>query len=172
MTVRHFFSALLLALTAGVFTGCGASREHIAAEFDIASKRLDTGVGSLIRGVSSTHRDYQFLLDAGGILVQAPVKEANGTYFLPVRADVSGASNITRQPVAYHAKIAVADLVFTPDEKDASRMYLYIETGWPTKEAPSPVTRGKNIGKLAPGKYTLEYLNRDGSTVMLGGFTI
>lgn len=165
-------SILTLTALVGLMFQAGCSSDRVATELDIASDRIDMGMTNMLGAISSTHRDYDFLLDTGGILVSAPVPEKDGTYFLPIKADVSGASNITRRPIKYHAKIAVREIVVRQGKGHANRLYIYLKTAWPTKEAPSPVTRGVNIGLLEAGRYTIEYLNRDGSTVMLGGFSI
>lgn len=166
-----YFVLSTLSLCLLVFTGC-RSTEEVSTQIDIAGDRLDLGMGNLISRITHIHRDYQFLQETGGILVQAPQLQPDGTYFLPVYADVSGASNITRTPVRYNAEIAVREIGFSADKFDPSRLYVHIKTAYPTKEIASPVTRGRNIGELSGGRYTLEYLNSDGSTVALGGFEI
>ncbi len=169
-----FKTALLTSLLTGfvlLISGCG-SIERFNTEMDIASDRLDTGLGNSFNRITSTHRDYKFLQETGGILVRAPQLQADGSYFLPVIVDVSGASNITRTPVKYNAEIAVKQIGYSADKTTPNRLFIYIETCWPSENSPSPVAKGLNIGKLATGSYTVEYLNSDRSTVMIGGFQI
>ena len=122
--------------------------------------------------VTETHRDYSFIQEVGGMRVSAPELQEDGSFFLPLALDVSGASRVTHEPKKYHAKIAIKDVHVEPSKTNSNRLFIFVETAWPGKLAVSPRTRGVKMGTLSAGQYTLEYLNRDESTVFLGKFTI
>ena len=169
MTLHKLFSVFPVFIAVVLQQGCESDR--VATEMDIASDRLDHAFSGLPELATATHRDYDYLLNRGGIRAGAPQPQEDGSYYLPFRADVSGASDITREAKKYTADIAVRRLVVEKElSRDPKRIYVYLETSKPGEQAPSPRIQGRNVGELPAGAYTLFYRNRDYSRVRLGSF--
>lgn len=99
----------------------------------------------------------------GGLRVDAPVVEADGSTYLPLLCDVSGLQTITVKPTAMNSSQVVRQIVV---QRRKEKIQLQVVTGVADNQRAS-VVRGVSLGRVPEGEYPLEYLNPDRSTVML-----
>jgi hypothetical protein len=89
------------------------------------------------------------------------IKHEDGTTFLPVICNVSGLETITVKPQKLNSALVVRKIAA---KVKANAIRIQIITGVADNRHYSR-TSGVNIGKAPPGRYAVEYVNRDGSVV-------
>ena len=99
----------------------------------------------------------------GGLRVGNPVKQIDGTIFLPVICNVSGLDTITVKPTMLNSAFVVKKIA-AKYRKD--RILIQVVTCVVDNKHVS-ATKGIGLGKPKKGSYQVEYLNPDGSTVLL-----
>jgi hypothetical protein len=99
----------------------------------------------------------------GGLRIDALVVEADGSTYLPLLCDVSGLQTITVKPTAMNSSQVVRQIVV---QRRKEKVQLQVVTGVADNQRAS-VARGVSLGRVPEGVYPLEYVNPDGSTVML-----
>ena len=97
----------------------------------------------------------------GGLRVDDPMVQTDGTVFLPVLCNVSGLETITVKPTMINSALVVRKIA-TQCRKD--RIHLQVVTCVVDNKHTS-VTKGVDLGVLTKGTYQVEYLNPDGTTV-------
>ncbi len=130
------------------------------------SRRLALGL-AVAAGLFSTAalaqaRDWSFVQSVGGLALGVPV-ERNGTWYLPIRCDVSGVEAVTTRPTAIHSALAcdpaavvegqtiVLTIVARPEESSAF--------------ADCPPVR---LGRPPRGRYAVVYSGKTGERVAIG----
>ena len=161
----------ILTLISILCSACGSSFSNFSSGAKRHYAEAKGQLSGMFSKVTATHRDYDFIQETGGMIIKMPYLLKEGWY-LPVKANVSGASDVTHRATKQHANIAVKEVVARQDKVEPNRLYIFIKTSWPSDEYPSPVSQGVMLGKLKPGLYTVEYYNKDASTVDLGSFEI
>jgi hypothetical protein len=120
----------------------------------------------LVLGIPSiaaaTAQSWSFVVSVGGIVIGDAVK-ANGSWTLPVRADVSGLESFTSKPTVMNSAMVCSGVVAKIVRSD---IYLTIHT--------DPAGVGKNaqcpavkLGVLPAGAYTVFYQGPEGAPVRL-----
>lgn len=99
----------------------------------------------------------------GGLRVENPVTQTDGTIFLPVICNVSGLETITVKPTMLNSALVVKKIT-AKCRKD--RIPIQVVTCAVDNKHVSS-TKGVDLGKPTKGSYQVEYLNPDGSTVFL-----
>lgn len=160
--------ALLVVLMSACSTYKNRITDTIVSEGNYGEQNIE---GRYLH-LGTKHRSYEFLMKSGGIQVFEPNLQGDGTYFLPVLVDVSGNTQIMGNRAQYRPDLGVREVVLGHAVEDPNRLLLYVRTAAIGDDAPTSITRGLNIGNLEPGDYTIEYLNRNGSTVVMREFSI
>ena len=120
----------------------------------------------LVLGVPSiavaTAQSWAFVVSVGGILIGDAVK-ANGSWTLPVRADVSGLESFTSKPTVMNSAMVCSGVVAKIVGSD---IYLTIHTDLAGvgKRAQCPAAK---LGVLPAGAYTVFYQGPEGAPVQL-----
>jgi hypothetical protein len=99
----------------------------------------------------------------GGLRVDEPVRQPDGSVFLPVVCNISGLDTITVKPIMINSAWVVKKIA-VKCRKD--RIQIQVVTCVADNKHTS-VTRGVVLGEMPAGTYQVEYLNPDGSTVGL-----
>jgi hypothetical protein len=113
--------------------------------------------------LTSQGQSWGAMQSVGGLRIDAPVVEADGSTYLPLLCDVSGLQTITVKPTAMNSSQVVRQIVV---QRRKEKIQLQVVTGIADNQRMS-VVRGVSLGRVPEGEYPLEYLNPDGSTVML-----
>ncbi len=163
---------VLAALVLALFSGCSSYSYRLCDTMVSEGNYGKHSVDEHGWHFAIHHRSYDFLERAGGILVFDPAKQADGTYFLPILVDVSGKSDVTVKPTVNSPDLGIREIVVGRHREDPSRILVFVHTAPISKDAPTPISRGIHIGKLTPGKYTVEYIDLGGATTVLRKFAI
>jgi hypothetical protein len=113
--------------------------------------------------LTSQGQSWGAMQSVGGLRIDAPVVEADGSTYLPLLCDVSGLQTITVKPTAMNSSQVVRQIVV---QRRKEKIQLQVVTGIADNQRAS-VARGVSLGRVPEGVYQLEYVNPDGSTVML-----
>ena len=120
----------------------------------------------LLLGVPSiaaaTAESWAFVVSVGGIVIGDATK-ANGSWVLPVRADVSGLESFTSKPTVMNSAMVCSSVVA---KIVRSNIYLTIHTDLAGvgKRAQCP---SAELGVLPAGAYTVFYQGPEGAPVRL-----
>ena len=163
---------LLVGMMAAIFAQTACDRSRLNERMNMVSHKTSRGTNSVMGKLTKTRRNYNYLKKSGGLVVKLPVEKEDGTFFLPVYADLSGSSNGAERPNVERKMASVRDVIVEADPMDPSRLYLHIITAWRNELAASALVQGVNLGALSSGVYTVEYQNRDGSVTPLTAFKI
>jgi hypothetical protein len=110
----------------------------------------------------ATAQSWAFVVSVGGIVIGDAVK-ANGTWSLPVRADVSGLESFTSKPTVMNSAMVCSGVVAKIVRSD---IYLTIHTDLAGvgKRAQCPAAK---LGVLPVGAYTVFYQGPEDAPVRL-----
>ena len=141
MKTKHIVSLMVLA---GLAIGC-------------------VSCSSLVGCVTSSHCNWDFIQGVGGITVGNPKPVPNDGWVIPVECDVSGLTMITTKPRGVNSALVVKD-VKCKTKRNRILIWVvscvatdrYKNSHW-IKDIPL-----KGVGR---GKFIIQYLNPDGSTV-------
>jgi len=120
------------------------------------------------RFATSESRDWAFIQAVGGMAIHEPVRQADGTWLLPVDCDVSGTRAITNQPTTMNSGIVVRRTDTEIHDRIVELRIVTCVAGG-ERDALAPPA---DLGTPAPGTYRVRYANSDGTTVDLGTITI
>ena len=113
--------------------------------------------------MTSHGESWQTIQSRGGLRVDNPIRQSEGSLFLPVICDVSGMQAITVQPKKLDSASVVRRIDVTIE---TGRIGIQIVTCLTDKRHQS-MTKGVDLGIPPSGRYRVEYLNPDGSTVLV-----
>jgi len=95
---------------------------------------------------------WSFVRSVGGIAVEEP-RQIEGSWSLPIRANVSGLETITEKPTALNSALGCKA---THAAVERNNIYLTLETSLPTKKI-NATCPAASLGRIAPGTYTVFY---------------
>jgi hypothetical protein len=99
----------------------------------------------------------------GGLRVDDPIIQPDGTVYLPALCNVSGLDAITVKPTAVNSALVVRKIaVKRRDEKIQLQVVTCVVDNKHTS-----IVKGVPLGKMPKGAYQVEYLNPDGTTASL-----
>ena len=124
---------------------------------------LLAGCLSCVSILTSHGQSWEMIQSVGGLRVENPVKQIDGTIFLPVICNVSGLDTITVKPTVLSSALVVKKIA-AKCRKD--RILIQVVTCVADNKHVSS-TKGVSLGRPKTGSYQGEYLNPDGSTVLL-----
>ena len=112
---------------------------------------------------TAAHRDWTFMQAVGGIRVGDPQSVSRDTWTLPIECDVSGLTEVTTKPTGINSALVVKDIK-TQTRQDKILVWVvvcvvtdkYTESHW---------AKSIQLKGVKEGKYSVQYLNPDGSTV-------
>ena len=120
---------------------------------------------TLMGCVTSRHINWDFVQAVGGIRVGDPQPVANGEWAVPVECDVSGLTAVTTQPSTLNSALVVKDVQLQAQQ---GKIVVWVITCVVTDQhKESHWTRSITLKGVKQGKYAVQYLNPDGSTVDL-----
>jgi hypothetical protein len=112
-------------------------------------------------------KDWTFVQSVGGLSLGVPVYR-NSEWSLPVKADVSGATEITIKPTAINSGLACKKI---RAHVRGNRIYLSLVAGLAgsgtTARCPA-----SELGKLPQGRYEVFYENPDQTSLVIGKIDI
>ena len=150
----------------------GCDRSRLNDRMNKIAQKTGRDVSTVMGKISTTRRNYDYLEKTGGLLIEDPVVRSDETIFLPVYANIRGASNRIGPPDKQRKNAVIKEIVLEIDDYEPTRLYIYVETAMEHIYAKSPLVQGINLGRLAPGDYTVEYKNRNKSLVPLSAFRV
>ena len=124
---------------------------------------LLAGCLSCVSILTSHGQSWEMIQSVGGLRVENPVKQIDGTIFLPVICNVSGLDTITVKPTAINSALVVRKIAV---KQRKEKIQIQVVTCVVDNKHTS-VAKGVSLGKMPEGTYQLEYLNPDGTTVNL-----
>lgn len=124
---------------------------------------LLAGCASCVGLLSAQGESWGMIQSVGGLRVDDPVVQPDGTTYLPLLCNVSGLETITVKPTAMNSSHVVRKIVVT---RRKEKIQIQVVTCIVDNKHTS-VARGVSLGKVPEGTYQLEYVNPDGTTVML-----
>jgi hypothetical protein len=113
---------------------------------------------------TANHLDWDFIQNVGGLEVSDPEYKLGEGWYLPVKCDVSGLQFITTKPTALNSTLATKGV--KAQVKD-NKIQIWVISCLVSKNHPNPVTRGVQLKNIKNGKYQIEYLNKDGTSVLI-----
>jgi hypothetical protein len=120
---------------------------------------LALGIPSI---AAATAQSWAFVISVGGILIGDAVK-TNGSWTLPVRADVSGLESFTTKPTVMNSAMVCSGVVVKIIRSD---IYLTIHTDLAGVGKPAQCPAAQ-LGVLPAGAYTVFYQGPEGAPVRL-----
>ena len=124
---------------------------------------LVTACSTAVGFVTSDHRDWKFIQDVGGIRIGDPIPATGDIWNLTVECDVSGLTEITTKPTGINSALVVKDIKsITRQDKIHIWVVVCVATD---KYTESHWAKSISLKGVKEGKYTVQYLNPDGSTV-------
>jgi len=124
---------------------------------------LLAGCTSCASLLTSRGQSWGMIQSVGGLRVDDPAKQPDGTTFLPVVCNVSGLEAITVKPTTINSALVVKK---TTAKFKKDRIQIQIVT-CVVDDKHTSVSKGVNLGNISSGVYQVEYLNPDGSTIPL-----
>lgn len=106
---------------------------------------------------------WGMIQSVGGLRVDDPAVQADGTTYLPVLCNVSGLDTITVKPTAMNSVLVVRKIAV---KRRKEKIQIQVVTCVVDNKHTS-VAKGVSLGKMPEGTYQVEYLNPDGTTVNL-----
>jgi hypothetical protein len=122
-----------------------------------------TGCASCASFLTSRGQSWEMLQSVGGLRVDDPVPQADGTTFLPVICNVSGLETITVKPTRLNSALVVRKV---SAKCRGNRIQIQVVTCVVDNNHTS-VSKGVGLGARKYGAYQVDYLNPDGTTVMI-----
>ena len=124
---------------------------------------LGTSCSTAVGIVTSDHRDWNFIQDVGGIRVGDPIPATGDIWNLPVECDVSGLTEITTKPKGINSALVVKDI---KSRTMQDKILIWVVVCVVTDKYKEPHwTKGIHLEGIKEGKYSVQYLNPDGTTV-------
>lgn len=124
---------------------------------------LLVGCTSCVSLITSHGQPWEMVQSVGGLRVDNPVTQANGTVFLPVICNVSGFETITVKPTMLNSALVVRKIAV---KHRTDKIQIQVVTCVVDNKHTS-ATKGVDLGKVKKATYLVEYLNPDGTTVTL-----
>ena len=121
------------------------------------------GCASCAGLLTAQGQSWGMIQSVGGLRVDDPVVQADGTTYLPVLCNVSGLDTITVKPTAINSALVVRKIAV---KQRKEKIQIQVVTCVVDNKHTS-VAKGVSLGKMPEGTYQLEYLNPDGTTVNL-----
>jgi hypothetical protein len=121
------------------------------------------GLGDWIHGES-----WKFMEDVSGVAIGQPIRNPQGSVYLPVRCDVSGLTEITKKPTTINSALSVKSIK-TKVEKQA--IYISVKSGLVSKDE-TCMCSGVELGDIPAGKYEVYYYGPDRERHPLGIATV
>lgn len=118
---------------------------------------------SLMGCVTSSHCNWDFIQGVGGIKVGDPKPVPNDGWVIPVECDISGLTTVTRKPTDLNSALVVKDVRCRVEQ---NRILIWVVSCVITDKYKNPHwTKDVPLKGIGRGKFTVQYLNPDGSTV-------
>lgn len=124
---------------------------------------LLVGCASCASLLTSRGQSWDMIQSVGGLRVDDPTRQPDGTTFLPVVCNVSGLDAITVKPTTINSALVVKK---TTARFRKNRIQIQIVT-CVVDNKHTPTSKGVDLGTPLSGIYQVEYLNPDGSTIPL-----
>lgn len=124
---------------------------------------LLAGCASCAGRLTAQGQPWGMIQSVGGLRVDDPVVQPDGTTYLPVLCNVSGLDTITVKPTTMNSGLVVRKIAV---KRRAEKIQIQVVTCAVDNQHTS-VPKGVSLGKMPEGTYQLEYVNPDGTTVML-----
>ena len=121
------------------------------------------GCVSCVSLLTSKGQSWEMIQSVGGLRVDDPVMQGDGMVFLPIVCNVSGLDTITVKPTMLNSALVVRKLTA---RRGMDRIRIQVVTCVVDNKHIS-VSKGVTLGRMKPGAYYVEYLNPDGTTVMV-----
>jgi hypothetical protein len=129
----------------------------------IANSIASAGISDLIYG-----RSWEFMESVGGIAINTPIREADGTVTLPVKCDVSGLTTTTKKPTIMNSALVVTGI----DKRiEKEQIYISVNTGMVSKNA-TCICPSIDLGNIPSGDYQVYYQGSDRVKYTLGKVTV
>ena len=124
---------------------------------------LLAGCASCALLLTSRGQSWDMIQSVGGLRVDDPATQPDGTTFLPVVCNVSGLEEITVKPTTINSALVVKKTTarFKEDSIQIQIVTCVVD------DKHTSVSKGVDLGTLSSGIYQVEYLNPDGSTIPL-----
>jgi len=119
------------------------------------------GCSGIINEATAQRQDWEFMESVGGLSVAGQDKNPN---WLIIRGDVSGLKEYSTKPTLVNSGIVVKEV---RKKIKKSQIQIYVITTLVSKKHSDPKIYGVSIAEAKKGKYKIQYLNPDGSTVDL-----
>jgi hypothetical protein len=129
----------------------------------IALVPLLLGCVSCAALLTARRQPWTVIQSVGGLRVDEPVRQPDGSVFLPVVCNISGLDTITVKPTMINSAWVVKKIAVKCRK---GRIQIQVVTCVADNKHTS-VARGVVLGEMPAGTYQVEYLNTDGSTVGL-----
>jgi hypothetical protein len=113
---------------------------------------------------TANHLDWDFIQKVGGLEVSDPEYKPSEDWYLPVKCDVSGLQFITTKPTALNSALATKGV---KAKVKGNKIQIWVISCLISKDHPDPVTKGVQLKNIKNGKYQIEYLSKDGTTVLI-----
>jgi hypothetical protein len=117
------------------------------------------GCSNAIRNILSEHKDFEFIQTVGGIEVGDLQALKDESYYLPVKVDVSGLNFVTKKPENLNSALAVSHIGYKIEN---NLILIWINT-CVAGGGKGPISKGFIIDKLNKGKYSVQYLDKNGT---------
>lgn len=120
-----------------------------------------TSCSGIVNSATAQHQDWKFIESVGGLTIGGQDKNPN---WLNIRGDVTGLTEYSTKPTLLNSGLAVKKVYKKVVD---SRIQIYVVTTVISKKYSETKIYGVNIAGIKKGKYLIQYLNSDGSTVDL-----
>ena len=124
---------------------------------------LQAGCASIAPLVTTRTLSWELIQSVGGISVGEPVIHTDNTVFLPVDCNVSGVRKVTVEPTQINSALVVKKV---KAKVRGNRIKIQVVTCFVDGKN-TATSQGVNLGRVSEGRYDVEYLSPDGSTVSL-----
>ncbi|MDD5521602.1 MAG: hypothetical protein PHI84_12355 [Kiritimatiellae bacterium] len=118
---------------------------------------------SCVSLITSRGQSWEMIQSVGGLRVDNPVTQTDGTIFLPVICNVSGLDTVTVKPTMLNSALVVRKIA-TKCRKDSIQLQIVTCV---VDNKHTSITKGVYLGRMKKGSYLVQYLNPDGSVVKL-----
>lgn len=102
-------------------------------------------------------RSWEFMASVGGVAVDEPIRNPDGSVTLPVKCDVSGLTTITKKPTMINSALVVTGIDKDVEER---QILISVHTGLASKNTTS-VCSAVGLGNIPPGEYQVYYYGSD-----------
>jgi hypothetical protein len=114
---------------------------------------------------ASSSRDWQFVQSVGGMAIGKPARDGRGNVILPIHCNVSGTRRITTKPNGINSALVC--------ERPSvgvrgSMIFITVRTTVASDQNSDADCPAANLGRLAPGRYSVVYRDPDGGSHPLG----